>query len=99
MANVNQLFGSQPLLDNLISNGNTDIKLNKKNMHIPFYFKRNTHYYKKMNDNLDIDSTIAESVNAHRLLTTILEGRICWLKTITLGTKIMNDTSNRGNKI
>jgi len=38
----------------------------------------------KMNDSIIMDSTIAESTNARSYTTTSSEGRICWLKNITL---------------
>jgi len=43
------------------------------------------HTINKMNDNKNMDSTIAESINAPTYV-----GRICWFKIITLRTKIHN---------
>ena len=51
-----------------------------------------------MNDNKNMDSTIAGSMNAHSQLIISWEGKIYWLKTITLiSTKILTDTSNSFN--
>ena len=59
----NWLMGSQPsILDNWISNGNTYIN---KPAQIRFHPKR-TYTITQTNDNINMDSTIAEWLNARR---------------------------------
>ena len=43
------------------------------------------HDITKMNDNINMDSTIAGLMNTHSWLATNQESIICWLKIITLG--------------
>ena len=67
---LNCLMGSQPSpLDNWISNGNTDTNKWYKNLHRFASIKKN-HTITKKNDNVNMDSTIARSVNVHKLSTS-----------------------------
>ena len=63
MAGLNQVMGSPnpPSLDDWVSKGNAINK--KKTAQIRFHSKRLHIYYHKMNDNINLDSTIAGSMN------------------------------------
>jgi hypothetical protein len=94
-ARLDQVMGSEPLpFDNWISNDN--IYINKPTQ-TGVHTKR-PHAITKMNDNINMDSTIPGSMNARSWVTTGEESRFCWWKIPTIGTtKIIEIQLSKGN--
>jgi hypothetical protein len=74
MAELNRLMGCQTfLLDNMISNDNTYINKRYKNRHISLHSKR-PYTSTKMNDNINMDSTIAGWTNDNINMDSTIAG-------------------------